>query len=55
MNFPSLIDVGLVAYLRGWPDDWLHIEGRRYDTNLYKFKNIYLVLSSFGASINKKF
>ena len=32
MNLPSpqtcyMYDLGLVAYLRGWPDVWLHIEG----------------------------
>ena len=34
-------------FLPGWHDLWLHIEERRYDSNIYKLNNIYLVLSVF--------
>ena len=37
----------------GWPDVWLHFEGKRYDRNLYKFNNIYLVISYIFGYITK--
>ena len=48
MNSPSNSLLELVAYLRRWPADWLHIEGRMYDTNVYTCNSIYLVLSSLN-------
>ena len=50
---PQTCYVGLVAYLHGWPDVWLHFEGKRYDRNLYKFNNIYLVISYIFGYITK--
>jgi len=41
----------LVGYLRVLPDAWLPIEGSGKDTNLYKFNNIYLVISSLDKLV----